>query len=436
VAAALATVSMAAEVGEIEGAAPTCTVEAAQEAIRRAMEGRTFRKRITLLGSTGSIGTQTLDIVALCPQHYSVVGLAAGSNVELLVAQCVQFRPQIVAIRDEARLPDLKQQLAAAGVEAIVLGGEQGIVECARYGDSDTVVTGIVGCAGLLPTIAAIEAGKDIALANKETLIAAGPVVLPLLKKHNVRMLPADSEHSAIFQSLQGAPPEGLSKILLTASGGAFRDWKTEDLKHVTLADALKHPNWSMGAKITIDSATLMNKGLEVIEAHYLFGKSYDDIEVVVHPQSIIHSMVEYADTSVIAQLGWPDMRLPLLYAMSWPHRLKMPWDRLDFVKVGQLTFRAPDNEKYPCLQLAYRAGRRGGTMPCALNAANEQAVEMFRQGRIHYLDIPKCIAAVMDAHEPHVKDAPVLQDILDTDAWARRTASALYDQEPVAAAA
>eukprot|EP00667_Euglena_gracilis_P004347 EG_transcript_4370 len=422
-------IASCAATGEIAGAAPICSAEAGQEAIRRAAEGLNFHKRITLLGSTGSIGTQTLDIVETLPQNYSIVGLAAGSNLDLLVQQCVKFRPQIVAIRDEYKLEELKTRLAAEGVQAVVVGGEEGVVECARYGDSDTVVTGIVGCAGLLPTIAAIEAGKDIALANKETLIAAGPVVLPLLKKHNVRMLPADSEHSAIFQSLQGAPPEGLSKVILTASGGAFRDWRVEDLKKVTLQDALKHPNWSMGAKITIDSATLMNKGLEVIEAHYLFGKSYDDIEVVVHPQSIIHSMVEYADTSVIAQLGWPDMRLPLLYSMAWPHRIKMPWDRLDFVKVGQLTFKAPDLQKYPCLGLAYRAGRTGGTMPCALNAANEQAVELFRQGQIHYLDIPRVIEAVMDAHEPNVKENPILGDILEIDAWARSHAKAIFSK-------
>jgi len=413
--------------GEIDGAAPVVSIEANQEAINRAMEGANFHKKITLLGSTGSIGTQTLDIVQSRPENYSIVGLAAGSNVDLLVEQCQQFKPEIVAIRDESKFEELKQRLADAGVETTVVAGEQGIVEVAKYGDADTVVTGIVGCAGLLPTVAAIEAGKDIALANKETLISAGPVILPLLKKHGVKCLPADSEHSAIFQSLQGAPPEGLSKVILTASGGAFRDWDAADLKKVTVADALKHPNWSMGAKITIDSATLMNKGLEVIEAHYLFGKGYDDIEVVVHPQSIIHSMVEYADTSIIAQLGWPDMRLPLLYSMSWPHRIEMPYERLDFVKVGQLTFKAPDQKKYPCLALAYRAGRTAGTMPCALNAANEQAVELFRQEKIHYLDIPKVIEAVMDDHEKDLKAEPVLEDIIAVDKWAREHAKELH---------
>ena len=415
--------------GEIEGAAAVNSLEANQLAVKEMMEGLSFKKKVTLLGSTGSIGTQTLDIVETCPQHYSIVGLAAGANVDLLVEQCLKFKPQIAAIRDESKLAELKERLAAGGLDCRVVGGEEGIVECAKFGDADTVVTGIVGCAGLLPTIAAIEAGKDIALANKETLISAGPVILPLLKKHGVKMLPADSEHSALFQSLQGGPPDGLSKIILTASGGAFRDWDAKDLRKVTVEDALKHPNWSMGAKITIDSATLMNKGLEVIEAHYLFGKGYDDIDVVVHPQSIIHSMVEYNDTSVIAQLGWPDMRLPLVYSMSWPHRVKMPYERLDFVKVGQLTFKAPDTDKYPCLSLAYRAGRRAGTMPCALNAANEQAVELFRQKKIHYLDIPKVIEAVMDDHEKDWNGEPVLQDILDIDAWARTHAVKLHDE-------
>jgi 1-deoxy-D-xylulose-5-phosphate reductoisomerase len=249
-------------------------------------------------------------------------------------------------------------------VQPILLTGQKGVVEVARYGSAQTVVTGIVGCAGLLPTLAAIEAGKDIALANKETLIAGGPVVLPLVAKHGVRLLPADSEHSAIFQCLQGVPAGGLRRIILTASGGAFRDWSVEQLPYVTVQDALKHPNWTMGRKITVDSATLMNKGLEVIEAHYLFGLDYEAIDIVIHPQSIIHSLIEVQDTSVLAQLGWPDMRLPLLYALSWPDRLATDWPPLDLVKAGSLTFREPDHDKYPCMGLAYAAGRAGGAMP------------------------------------------------------------------------
>lgn len=377
-------------------------------------------KAITLLGSTGSIGTQTLDIVSQYPDQFRIVGLAARNNVELLAQQIRQFRPQIVAICNLDQLPLLKEAIADLKPQPIVLGGEEGVVEVARYGDAQAVVTGIVGCAGLLPTIAAIQAGKDIALANKETLIAGGPVVLPLLQAHGVKLLPADSEHSAIFQCLQGIPPGGLRRILLTASGGAFRDLPVEKLANVTVADALKHPNWSMGQKITIDSATLMNKGLEVIEAHFLFGADYDQIEIVIHPQSIIHSLIELQDTSVLAQLGWADMRLPLLYALSYPNRIPTNWERLDLVKVGSLTFREPDHQKYPCMQLAYAAGRAGGTMPAVLNAANEQVVALFLEERIRFLDIPRLIEAVCDRHHSHNLANPTLEDILEADRWAR----------------
>ena len=286
-----------------------------------------------------------------------------------------------------------------------------------------SVVTGIVGCAGLQPTCAAIRAGKDICLANKETLIAGGPYVLPLARKHGVAILPADSEHSAIFQCIQGLPVGGLRRVILTASGGAFRDWAAEDLARVKVADALKHPNWAMGKKITIDSATLMNKGLEVIEAHYLFGASYDDIEIVIHPQSIVHSMVETADSSVLAQLGWPDMRLPILYTLSWPQRQLVQdatWPRLDFVKMGSLTFRAPDRAKYPSIALSYAAGRAGGTMTGVLSAANEKAVELFLAEKIHYLDITKVIEATCARHAAECVAAPNLDDIVGYDAWAR----------------
>ncbi len=378
-------------------------------------------KAITLLGSTGSIGTQTLDIVAQYPDRFRLVGLAAGRNVAMLAQQIRQFRPEIAAICEEDKLPELKEALADLDPQPILLAGEAGVIEVARYGDAESVVTGIVGCAGLLPTIAAIEAGKDIALANKETLIAGGPIVIPLVEKHGVKLLPADSEHSAIFQCLQGVPPGGLRRILLTASGGAFRDWPVEKLAEVKVADALKHPNWSMGRKITVDSATLMNKGLEVIEAHYLFGLDYDNIDIVIHPQSIIHSLIELQDTSVLAQLGWPDMRLPLLYALSWPERIYTDWERLDLVKAGSLTFREPDHQKYPCMELAYAVGRAGGSMPAVLNAANEQAVALFLEEKIGFLDIPRLIERVCDRHQSDHRTNPSLEDIIAADKWARQ---------------
>jgi 1-deoxy-D-xylulose-5-phosphate reductoisomerase len=377
-------------------------------------------KRISILGSTGSIGTQTLDIVSQYPEQFQVVGLAAGSNITLLAEQIRQFHPEIVAIRDPNLLDLLKEALTGLAPFPIFVTGETGIVEVARYGDAQTVVTGIVGCAGLLPTIAAIEAGKDIALANKETLIAGGPVVLPLVEKQGVKLLPADSEHSAIFQCLQGVPPGGLRRIVLTASGGAFRDWSVEQLPYVTVQDALKHPNWSMGRKITVDSATLMNKGLEVIEAHFLFGVDYGAIDIVIHPQSIIHSLIEVQDTSVLAQLGWPDMRLPLLYSLSWPDRLYTNWETLDLVKAGSLTFREPDHQKYPCMQLAYSAGRAGGAMPAVLNAANEQAVALFLEEKIAFLDIPRLIEMACDRFATQNTSTPSLSDILAADQWAR----------------
>ena len=388
-------------------------------------------KAINLLGSTGSIGTQTLDIVQQYPEQFRVVAMAAGRNIELVAKQIRQFKPEMVAIADPSQLPELKSLIADVDPQPQLRAGSEGVCEVAAYGEAEAVVTGIVGCAGLLPTLAAIEAGKDIALANKETLIAGGPVVLPLAQKHGVRITPADSEHSAIFQCIQGLshtkdfvigkPDVGLRRILLTASGGAFRDWPVEKLKEVTVADAITHPNWSMGKKITVDSATLMNKGLEVIEAHYLFGLDYDDIDIVIHPQSIIHSLIEMQDTSQLAQLGWPDMRLPLLYALSWPERLYTDWEQLDLVKAGNLTFREPDHDKYPCMDLAYAAGRAGGSMTAVLNAANEQAVALFLAEKIHYLDIPKVIETVCDRHRDSNNANPSLDDILAADAWARQ---------------
>lgn len=389
----------------------------------------TSAKAISILGSTGSIGTQTLDIVRSHPDRFRVVGMAAGRNIKLLAEQVAEFKPEIVATHDESLLPELKALLKDLPDQPQIIAGKEAVVEIARYGDAESVVTGIVGCAGLLPTIAAIEAGKDIALANKETLIAGGPVVLPLIEKHGVKLLPADSEHSAIFQCLQGVPEGGLRRIILTASGGAFRDLPVEQLATVTVKDALKHPNWSMGQKITIDSATLMNKGLEVIEAHYLFGKDYDDIDIVVHPQSIIHSLIEVQDTSVLAQLGWPDMRLPLLYALSYPERIYTNWEKFDLVKAGDLTFREPDHAKYPCMNLAYAAGRAGGSMPAVLNAANEQAVALFLEEKIQFLDIPRVIEKVCDRHQIDNNPNPALEDIIHADTWARQAVLELQPQ-------
>ncbi|RLM94067.1 1-deoxy-D-xylulose 5-phosphate reductoisomerase, chloroplastic [Panicum miliaceum] len=373
-------------------------------------------KPISIVGSTGSIGTQTLDIVAENPDKFRVVALAAGSNVTLLADQVKTFKPKLVAVRNESLVDELKEALADCEEKPEIIPGEQGVIEVARHPDAVTVVTGIVGCAGLKPTVAAIEAGKDIALANKETLIAGGPFVLPLAHKHKVKILPADSEHSAIFQAASLVPVH-------------TRDWPVDKLKDVKVADALKHPNWNMGKKITVDSATLFNKGLEVIEAHYLFGAEYDDIEIVIHPQSIIHSMVETQDSSVLAQLGWPDMRLPILYTLSWPDRIycsEVTWPRLDLCKLGSLTFKAPDNVKYPSMDLAYAAGRAGGTMTGVLSAANEKAVELFIAEKISYLDIFKVVELTCDAHRNELVTSPSLEEIIHYDLWARRYAASL----------
>jgi 1-deoxy-D-xylulose-5-phosphate reductoisomerase len=412
-------------------------------------------KALSVLGSTGSIGTQTLELAEEFPDRFRVVALTAGNNLDLLVRQIQRHAPEVVALADvelltelQQRLNDLEPTFRPARLPELV-GDTDGLCTAAAWPTADLVVTGIVGCAGLLPTLAAVRAGKDLALANKETLIAAGPVVLPELEKSGSRLLPADSEHSAIFQCLQGTPwadtarlstgnpTPGLRRIQLTASGGAFRDWAPEDLHKATVADATSHPNWSMGRKITVDSASLMNKGLEVIEAHYLFGLDYDAIEIVIHPQSIIHSMVELADSSVLAQLGWPDMKLPILYCLSWPERLETPWRRLDLTAVGSLTFRAPDPARYPCMELAYAAGRAGGTMPAVLNAANEQAVALFLEERVHFLDIPKLIDRVCDRHQIDLMANPSLDEVLAVDAWARQAvheaAARLNAQAPAA---
>ena len=398
-------------------------------------------KAISVLGSTGSIGTQTLEIVEAFPDRFVVVALTANRNLDLLIEQVLRHQPEMVALADPQDVPVLRERLSSLEPHLLparlpqILGGSEGLCAAAAWSSAELVVAGIVGCAGLLPTLAAIRAGKDVALANKETLIAAGPVVLPALQESGSRLLPADSEHSAIFQCLQGVPwpeqarlstgqpPPGLARILLTASGGAFRDWDPADLTKVTVADATSHPNWVMGRKITVDSATLMNKGLEVIEAHYLFGLDYDDIAIVIHPQSIIHSLVEFADTSVLAQLGWPDMKLPILCCLSWPERVGTPWRRLDLAAIGSLSFKEPDPARYPCMGLAYAAGRAAGTMPAVLNAANEQAVALFLEERIPFLAIPWVIETVCERHQSDLRADPSLEDVLAVDAWARQAA-------------
>ncbi|EFJ45264.1 hypothetical protein VOLCADRAFT_82431 [Volvox carteri f. nagariensis] len=395
-----------------------------QRVVPPEVEHRSEPKRFSVLGSTGSIGTQTLDIIAEFPEKFKLVALAAGSNVQLLADQVRKFKPEMVAIRDASKIPELKEAIKDVHPQPVILAGDEGAVEVARHPAAESVVTGIVGCAGLLPTVAAIKAKKDICLANKETLIAGGPFILPLAQEYGAKILPADSEHSAIFQVMQGLPEGGLRRIILTASGGAFRDWPLEKLKEVTVAQATSHPNWSMGKKITVDSATLMNKGLEVIEAHYLFGVDYDNIDIVIHPQSIIHSMIETQDSSVLAQLGWPDMRLPIMYTMSWPERVPVSdatWPRLDFTKASSLTFKAPDRLKYPSMDLAYAAGRAGGTMTGVLSAANEQAVQMFIDEKVHYLDIMKLNEACCEAHKSELVASPDLETIVHYDAWARR---------------
>lgn len=399
-------------------------------------------KAISILGSTGSIGTQTLDICRSHSELFRPVALAAGKNVELLLEQVKEWQPKLVAC-DDSVLEELKTGIAAlgiAGYDPTLVSGQQGQIDVATFGEVQTVVTGIVGCAGLIPTIEAMKAGKDIALANKETLIAGGPVIAPLFEEYGVSMLPVDSEHSAIFQCMQGVPKGGVKKIILTGSGGTFRDVSLEEMRQME-PDALRqrattHPNWDMGAKITVDSSTMMNKGLEVIEAHWLYGIPYDDIEVVIHPQSIVHSAIECQDTAVLMQTGWPDMRLPILYALSYPVRvpadLPNPRDGRDFSdwwkgsgKDGKLEFRTPDYEKYPCIKLAYKAGRRGGTMPAILSAANEKAVELLLNKDIEFLDIPKVLEAVMDVAEKESKviGTPSLEDIVEADRWAREAA-------------
>lgn len=369
-------------------------------------------KKIAILGSTGSIGTQTLEIVDE-NNDLSVTALAAGSNIELLEKQIRKYRPALAAVWSEEKARQLKERVADLPVE--VLSGMDGLLAAASQGDADMVVTAVVGMIGIRPTVAAINAGRDIALANKETLVTAGHIIMPLAKEKGVKILPVDSEHSAIFQSLKGEKKEKISRILLTASGGPFRGRKTEELRSIRVEDALKHPNWSMGQKITVDSATMVNKGLEVIEARWLFDVEFDQIEVVVQPQSVIHSMVEFVDGGIIAQLGTPDMKLPIQYALYEAARLPLSGSRLDFKTLKQITFEAPDMETFRGLKLAYEAGRCGGTMPTVFNAANEWAVGRFLKRKIGFLEITEIIDASMAAHE--VTENPSVEQILETEA-------------------
>ena len=371
-------------------------------------------KKIAILGSTGSIGTQTLDVIRAHSDELEVVALAAGSNKERLKEQIREFHPELVSLSDEKKAQELKEELAGEAVEVVC--GMDGLIEVAGIDSADVVVTAVVGMMGILPTMEAIRQGKDIALANKETLVTAGHLIIPMAREYGVSILPVDSEHSAIFQCLQGEPKKARDKILLTASGGPFRGKSAEFLETVTLEDALNHPNWSMGPKITIDSSTMVNKGLEVMEAKWLFGVDYSQIEVVIQPQSIIHSMVQYIDGAVIAQLGTPDMRVPIEYALFYPERRSLPGDRLDFSKLSQITFEKPDYKVFRGLSLAIEAGKTGGTMPTVFNAANERAVAKFLKGEIKYTDIVRSIEKCMDAHK--VSAHPDLEEILATEQW------------------
>jgi 1-deoxy-D-xylulose-5-phosphate reductoisomerase len=383
-------------------------------------------KKISILGSTGSIGVNTLNVVLQNETQYSVAALAAGRNIDLLSAQIRRFHPLIAAVIDEAHAVRLKERLPS-GSKTAILWGARGYREVARIAEAELVVSAMVGSAGLLPTLEAIDAGKDIALANKETLVAAGHLVVEKAREKGVRVLPVDSEHSAIFQCLNGQQRQAIRRIILTASGGPFRDFSMAQLETVTPADALKHPNWEMGRKITIDSASMMNKGLEVIEAKWLFDTDIDSIDVLIHPKSIVHSMVEFIDGSIIAQLGIPDMRVPIAYALSYPERVPLDDTRLDLLKATPLEFFQPDPNRFPCLRLACDAGRAGGTLPAVLNGANEAAVEAFLNHHIKFIQIPVVIAEVLSRH--HSIGSPALEEILAADSWSRQEANKIIKE-------
>lgn len=378
------------------------------------LRGSDFLKNISIIGSTGSIGTQTLD-VAENIEGINIVGLSTNSNIELLENQIRKFKPAIAAVMNEKKAHELKNNVKDINIK--IVSGIDGIIETAVYSKADTLVNSVVGNIGLKPTIEAIRSKKNIALANKETLVTAGELVMSEVKSNNVKLYPIDSEHSAIFQCLQGNENNPIYKIWLTASGGPFRNYT--DLSGITVKDALNHPNWNMGPKITIDSATLMNKGLELIEAKWLFNVDIDKINVIVHPQSVVHSMVEFEDGAVIAQLGEPDMRVPIQYALTYPNRVKNNYPRLNLFEKNNLTFEKPNTKLFPCLDFAFNAIKTGGTMPAVLNAANEVAVEKFLNGKIEFLDIPDIIERAMQAY--NVKYNYTLTDVLDADIWGRK---------------
>lgn len=376
-------------------------------------------KRVVLLGSTGSIGTSTLKVAGDLPDRVRIIGLAAGSNAGLLIEQALRHRPQAVCLHDPTRVGEVRSALVPHGIR--VLTGAEGLIELATLADADIVLVAIVGTGGLPPALAAIDAGKDIAVASKEILVMAGEMVMGRAAKRGVRVLAVDSEHSAIFQCLDGRPPESVRHLWLTASGGPFRRTPREAFADITVEQALKHPSWVMGRKITIDSATLFNKGLEMIEARWLFGIGMDRVQVIVHPQSIVHSMVEFVDGSILAQLSTPDMCLPIQYALTYPERVTNQRVRTDFAAIGSLTFEPPDPDRFPALSLARTAGERGGTLPAVLNAANEIAVEAFCERRLTFPGITELVAGVMERH-CHASQ-PSYDEILAADAWARRTA-------------
>jgi len=369
-------------------------------------------KKIVILGSTGSIGRQTLEVVQE-QEGMEIVGLTANTSIDLLEEQINQFKPKCVAVMDSLKAKELRKRV---GHRVEVLEGMDGLCDVATMPEADIVVTAVVGMIGLKPTVAAIKAGKDIALANKETLVTAGALIMPMIKAYGGRLLPVDSEHSAIFQSMNGEEADAIESIIITASGGPFRGYSKEQLMSVTLEQALKHPNWSMGAKITVDSSTLVNKGLEVIEAKWLFDMTPEQIQVVVHPQSIIHSLVEYVDGSIIAQLGHPDMKLPIQYALGYPNRLTNTYRRLKLAEVGRLTFEEPDKETFRGLHLAYEALEAGGTMPVVYNAANEAAVAQFLKGNINYHQISEMIERAMDHHNPKVYKS--VEEVIEAERW------------------
>jgi len=372
-------------------------------------------KRISLLGSTGSIGRQTLEVVDWFPEEFSLAALAAGKNVDLLAQQVIKYRPEMVALFDGSRYRELKEKIPFFPGEVVV--GLEGLIQAAQFEPADIVVTAVSGVIGLLPTMRAIEAGKDIALANKETLVAAGHIVMEKARSQGVKILPVDSEHSAVFQCIE-QEGQAVEAILLTASGGPFRTLKAAELEEVTPVMALKHPTWQMGNKITIDSATMMNKGLEVIEARWLFQVDYQDIKVVVHPQSVIHSMVQYKDGSILGHLGKTDMRIPIQYALTYPQRWANKLARIDFAQLAGITFEEPDMERFPCLKMAYEAGQAGATYPTVMNAANEVLVERFLHGEIGFMEIPRQIHRTLESHRPIAN--PNLDEILEADRWAR----------------